>query len=914
MSPTKIEERKKSSFWIGLRRFFFQLSLWLVFASLCLYVSLPYLLPKLLSPWYFSGGGQLEFSCRSLQWDHIHLKTLHYRSDDLQIQCEGLQVDFDLEDLFHKGELSSLSLDSVKVHLSSTSSHSSAMTGKDGSSRDGGLQGQGKGSDKKINNTKINNTKDNTKTHHETKRSGSNLGIHSTLNLPKGFEDLATSFVSSYDTWMAMIPLGDIQTFFEDNPISVKKWSVKALILKEASIPEAELNFMTGVVNSDQLTAQGRWNYGAWGGEFSTTVTENKLRSELDLALPMGIHDALRAEIVTELNIEKKNSFSGQLQGLIFKGNKAIWDLKCSFDREGIYSRLREHIVQNHRTPLIRRSDAVGKDVAVSWNVTQPNEFSLYDKDQEWGKVMIRQDGLRYKRRHESQDWGRDVTLLSKGKNGVWEMDLSMLKDWFNEIGLGFVISELRLKVQPSLDSMNEELSNEKSKNYDLWSWILDCDVDEIQSEAMICGPMDLRLMGDAAFTKVRFGGNVQELKSVDAWSSPLVSFDFPLGQNMDDGYIKGMIEVEDVDQFELELLTRYTASHYVMEGEIRSLNLGLPSLPMKGKLNVVSESWFQEPFVEMRLDLRETELSVFPEEFGGPAGHFSAMAQCRSYLKLGLASGWEESFDFRFHDGFFSTEDMSVMLDGLSLQLHSTALSSMKTGAAQRVSWNKMNLDGVSLGEGALLWQWEEEQRLFIESMKTEWCGGKVQLLPMRLNFPTDELALTLYCESIQLDQLLQQFQVGDVEGQGDLGGRLSIQIKDGQLDFDDAYLYTAPAKEGSLKLHQAHGLDQAAMAQNQLMLVRECLKDYRYRWARIGVDTDTQGLVLRLQMDGRPAGLLPFRFDVKTAEFVYDPNSAGVDLKGLKLNTNFRSAQFVPMFHSLMKWGEKMEMFSFE
>ena len=89
--------------------------------------------------------------------------------------------------------------------------------------------------------------------------------------------------------------------------------------------------------------------------------------------------------------------------------------------------------------------------------------------------------------------------------------------------------------------------------------------------------------------------------------------------------------------------------------------------------------------------------------------------------------------------------------------------------------------------------------------------------------------------------------------------------------------------------------------MGQSNLKLARESLRDYDYKWAKMKFISENDSFVIRLEMDGKPNGLLPFRFDPKTADFIYDEASPGVHLQGLKLNTNFRSEQFIPLLKTL-------------
>ena len=409
-----------------------------------------------------------------------------------------------------------------------------------------------------------------------------------------------------------------------------------------------------------------------------------------------------------------------------------------------------------------------------------------------------------------------------------------------------------------------------------------------------------------SAFSTV---GSIVEMSEPGVWKSSIFDYSIPLTPEAGKGWLSGSLDLEGVDTLNLDFSLQALQQGYVVAGNVKFRKLDLPEIPVALEFHSPFSSNISKPLIGFYASIPKQELSIFTDEFGLPAGHLSIQVEGNAEVSFSMTRGFVERASLKWNDGFYSSEDMGTILDGLSGMIDTPSLSQLKTGSAQEFRWKKINTQGFTVDQGELFWQWEQEQRLFVESMRARWCGGTLNLHPFRVQLPLDRLKLVLFCEGIQLDQLLKQFQVGDVEGDGDLGGRLSFELNGDKISFDDAYLYTAPTREGSLKIIEAQGLDQA-MEQNQLQLVRESLKDYRYRWAKISFDAEDDDLVLKLEMDGRPAGLLPFRFDTNTAQFIYDPASPGVDLKGLKLNTNFRSSQLWPMILSSLKWAQNMEI----
>jgi hypothetical protein len=289
--------------------------------------------------------------------------------------------------------------------------------------------------------------------------------------------------------------------------------------------------------------------------------------------------------------------------------------------------------------------------------------------------------------------------------------------------------------------------------------------------------------------------------------------------------------------------------------------------------------------------------------------GHLSASVNAAVQLSYKPSSGWSESLSFSAHHGFFATNDFSMTMSGIEMALSSDQIFSMNTGPSQSFKWKSFKSQGMEFIDGKVFWQWERQQKLFVESLKMGWCGGALSLLPIRLDEARNDFDFTFFCERVQLAEVLKTFQVGEVEGEGELGGKISFAFQNGKWRFEDTYLYSDPAKEGRLMIKEAQMLDQA-MDQSQLQLARESLKDYRYKWAKVNFVSEKDNLLLKLVMDGKPNGLLPFRFDPKTAQFIYDKESPGVDLKGLKLNTNFRSEQFMPLLERSLNFLKKIEL----
>jgi hypothetical protein len=88
------------------------------------------------------------------------------------------------------------------------------------------------------------------------------------------------------------------------------------------------------------------------------------------------------------------------------------------------------------------------------------------------------------------------------------------------------------------------------------------------------------------------------------------------------------------------------------------------------------------------------------------------------------------------------------------------------------------------------------------------------------------------------------------------------------------------------------------------QLDLAREALKDFDYQWAKLELNTFEDTLDLKLELDGKPAKLLPFEYQQEVGSFVrVDATSPGSRFQGIKLNVNLK----LP-FNQVLKFGNKL------
>ena len=131
--------------------------------------------------------------------------------------------------------------------------------------------------------------------------------------------------------------------------------------------------------------------------------------------------------------------------------------------------------------------------------------------------------------------------------------------------------------------------------------------------------------------------------------------------------------------------------------------------------------------------------------------------------------------------------------------------------------------------------------------------------------------------------------------KGQGTVNGRIPLRFNDGKVSFNDGFLFSTPGDGGTICLTGTEmltaGVPPDTVQFAQLELAREALKDYNYKWAKLLLTTEGETLLLRMQLDGKPAGPLPFVYKKEFGGFMkVKADSKGSVFQGIGLDVNFR------------------------
>ncbi len=308
---------------------------------------------------------------------------------------------------------------------------------------------------------------------------------------------------------------------------------------------------------------------------------------------------------------------------------------------------------------------------------------------------------------------------------------------------------------------------------------------------------------------------------------------------------------------------------------------------------------WRPEGHGDLRLKLNLKRPATAPEiDLGtlepAAAGWFAGGAlQVQGEFRDG-GRGISGQLTASWQDGRLRMPEKKIRIGGIRARVRLPRLPELRSAPAQPIDFKRADVGNLVLENGHVEWGLESPRSVLIEKSRLRWCRGIVEVPAFRIAPQTEDYRLTLYCDRLNLARVLDQLGI-DAQGEGTLNGRIPVHWSRGRIDFADGFLFSTPGEGGKIRLMQSDvltaGVAPGTAQYDQMALASEALKDYDYRWARLTLNTEGDDLLMRLQLDGRPAGVLPFEYRREKGGFVKVPKGArGSRFQGIRLDVNFR------------------------
>lgn len=256
---------------------------------------------------------------------------------------------------------------------------------------------------------------------------------------------------------------------------------------------------------------------------------------------------------------------------------------------------------------------------------------------------------------------------------------------------------------------------------------------------------------------------------------------------------------------------------------------------------------------------------------------------------------GIKSPLTLRLNNGKLKMEEKRISVEGIHVLLSIPDLLEMRSDPKQQILFEKASLGNITVSDGKIEFQVESARTFFIEKCGFKWCNGNVYTQAMRISPGINDYDLILYCDRLNLAEILDQFGAAKAEGEGTVSGRIPVSYKNSKISFNDGFLFSAPGDGGRIHLTRTEilttGIPENTPQLAQIELAREALKDYQYDWAKLQLTTEEEDLLLKMEFDGKPVKPLPFVYNKKIGGFIrVEAGSPGSHFQGIGLDINFR------------------------
>lgn len=272
-----------------------------------------------------------------------------------------------------------------------------------------------------------------------------------------------------------------------------------------------------------------------------------------------------------------------------------------------------------------------------------------------------------------------------------------------------------------------------------------------------------------------------------------------------------------------------------------------------------------------------------------------------RSRLETGL--------QLEIKDGQVDMPDLNLVARGINSKVTINDLLKPESIPGQILTIDDIEVNKIRLKKAVARFSIEDAKYLLLENLAFQWCKGIVSTEAIRFPNKDSSYLFTLYCDRLDLAELMMQMGVFHAEGTGTLSGRIPIAYKNGEIAFKNGFLFSTPGSGGRVSVMNTEkltaGIPINSAQFSQLDVAKEALKDFEYKWAKLKLNTLEDTLFVKMEMDGKPSHVLPFVYKKELGGFArVDASHPGSRFQGITLDVNLN----LP-FNDVLKFGKKMK-----
>jgi hypothetical protein len=371
--------------------------------------------------------------------------------------------------------------------------------------------------------------------------------------------------------------------------------------------------------------------------------------------------------------------------------------------------------------------------------------------------------------------------------------------------------------------------------------------------------------------------------------------------QTPDNLKVKGVARIEEIitknDKIEdLKFQILQKSGSFIIQSSYSDL---IENRPIKFKLAVTPPARRHPLSVSLESYFNEKNLDIQLNSLRGvsTSGRFTGDINFHSKITYMVVSqdikkNLTGSAALNIENGNFEDPEQELSVKGIKLSFTLEDVFKLKSKPSQEFSFKECSIQNFHINDALFRFQTESPDSYFIERVGFKWCSGNVAVNAFRIraSHPKD-IDMILYCDRLNVTELLNQFQIGHASGNGTVSGKIPIMYNKRKLLIDNGFLYSTPGLGGHIALTDFLGPLTDMKSLFQIDIAQEALKNFNYNWLRIKLNSEKEELLLRLEMDGAPVGLLPFGFDFDRGGFYRSENSnIKAKFNGISFQINFR------------------------
>ena len=390
-----------------------------------------------------------------------------------------------------------------------------------------------------------------------------------------------------------------------------------------------------------------------------------------------------------------------------------------------------------------------------------------------------------------------------------------------------------------------------------------------------------------------------------------IIPFKFPA----EDADKKGTVSIDAVRYQKLDLgsiqaQVQQTASGISFSGNLRSPLIPKLSAKFSGK-SIWGDKIENETRAQYELIYPETAPEIHLGKLLPAAEGFTVEGKLHEKGEIVIRkNGSTAKSQSSLSNGKLQHRKNKIAVEGIQVALSMPDLINMRSAPGQKLKFSRASFGDMNIENGEIDFQIESSRSVLIEKSHFIWCDGNVDAPAIRFQAGVEDYNLILYCDRLNLAQVLEQFGAASVEAEGELNGRIPVRYKNGQISFKDGFLFTTPGERGKIRMTDTAiltaGIPPDTPQFVQMELARKALEDYDYSWARLNLTTEGEDLLLNMQLDGKPAKSLPFVYRKDIGGFAkVEAGIEGSTFQGIRLDVNFR----LPL-NKLMQYRDLIQM----